>query len=417
MQRIVFATILFTLVLATACSSVFITPRNNASYRFLSNVPYLNRLVLNTSIGRDYYPWDLPFPLFHTAAAVSADGNLLIVGRDNGGSVSLFDLLEGTHQIDLVPSRNDGQVQDLEVKPDGEVSYSIDRNKADSWVAWLRFTPDASAFLVYRVASDSETMELFDRTTGQLLRAFPIEPKFKAGAVSPDGRLLLAAGASSLEYWDLVTGQKVGSVPLYGIGELSDLRCTPDGRFTILVPRKGNIRICDFRSMTEVASLPVDGSRPQIDISPDGRELLVVSSFGGWSFDDLKSHKFLPIDELDAVKLYKIRRYEIGTWKVLHEIEQSRENNTEYYFAPVRFSRDGNRLIAIGSTKIKDKKGNVELRGALFEFDLNCSNSDWQPVVFTSLPLHPDGKFLLDGREGSSPSFGAFHERARQVLW
>ena len=393
----------------------------------LNKIPYIQRFFVNTSIGYHGYIWDGYYGMSsaNTTAVVSPDGKYLLVGESHGGAVSIFNLLDpADHQFGLVPSRNDGSVQNLERTDYGGWSYSLDTSKpAGSKVAWLQFTPDASAFLVYRVycagvplrpdASVLETMELFDRATGQLLRTIPIEPKFKAGAVSPDGRFLLVAGASSLEYWDLTNGQKVGSVPLYGIGALSDLRCTPDGRFVFLVPMTGNIHVYDFRSMSEVASLPVGrNTRPLIDISPDGRVLVVVTpsleavdivhwSLGGaimtGSTNDLT---FAPFN----CPFYRIQRYEVGTWEPFTEnTSGSNDEETTYRITNVRFSRDGNRLIAIGDSRRESPKS-VELRRGLFECDLSSSDRDWQPLRVDALPLHADGKFLLDGRLGSVPT-------------
>jgi len=392
--------------------------RVDAGTPILNKIPYINRLFSNSAFERNFIWEDPTFMVQNTAAAVSPDGKYLLVGKDNGGAVSIFNLLDpADRHIDLVPSRNDGQFKDLEVE-NGKISFNFDKTKpVGSVVAWLQFTPDASAFLVYRIvrqtnAPNTEIMELFDRATGQLLRTIPIEPKFKAGAVSPDGRFLLAAGASSLEYWDLTNGQKVGSVPLYGIGELSDLRCTPDGRFVLLVPTVGNVRVYDFTSITEVASLLVRDTRAMIDISPDGQVLAVVSPnleimskvnvfwIAGRSADDADWVELYPF----GLPSHCIQRYEIGTWTPLPEIKSvSDKKETRYIFNNVRFSRDGSRLVAIGESRHDGKKG-IELRRGLFEFDLRFPDSDWRSVDGgDALPLHSDGKFLLDGRFGSEP--------------
>ena len=75
----------------------------------------------------------------------------------------------------------------------------------------------------------------------------------------------------------------------------------------------------------------------------------------------------------------------------------------------VRFSRDGNRLVAIGDTR-RTSQRTIEFRRGLFEFDIHSPGGDWRAISADALPLHSDGKFLLDGRFGSSPSIG-FTER------
>jgi len=386
------------------------TRRVEAGLPILNRIPYFQRLFSNTAYSRNYI-WDGLFGMGDAAAVVSPDGKYLLTGAGNGGAVSIFNLLDpADHQIAFVPSRNDGRLRNIEMT-DGGMSYDFDPSMPDgSTVAWLRFTPDASAFLVYRIycaatpaqpdVPEVETMELFDRATGQLLGTIPIEPKFRAGAVSPDGRFLLAAGASSLEYWDLTNGQKVGSVPLYGIGELNDIRCTPDGRFVFLVPVAGNVRVYDFRSMTEVASLPAGNVRPVIDISPDGRVLLVVST--------VTNDVTFPRGDFSQ----SIQRYEIGTWRPLPvpDITVRNEKDSAFAVLNVRFSRDGNRLVAFGEFR-REMPGRItEIGRGLYEFDLHSPGGDWRTVRADTLPLHPDGKFLLDGRHGTSPNPG-FVER------
>ncbi|MCL2710436.1 MAG: hypothetical protein FWE95_06120, partial [Planctomycetaceae bacterium] len=98
------------------------------------------------------------------------------------------------------------------------------------------------------------------------------------------------------------------------------------------------------------------------------------------------------------------QRYEVGTWEPFTEnTSGSNDEETTYRITNVRFSRDGNRLIAIGDSRRESPKS-VELRRGLFECDLSSSDRDWQPLRVDALPLHADGKFLLDGRLGSVPT-------------
>jgi hypothetical protein len=114
---------------------------------------------------------------------------------------------------------------------------------------------------------------------------------------------------------------------------------------------------------------------------------------------------------------YNIRLYEIGTWRLIHEIksvsDDSDSKKDTYLFTNIRFSRDGNRLIASGTScrdvSTKFVKGISHSRGK-FEYDLSWIDGDWRYIGSGTLPLHPDGKFLLDGRLGSAPVTG-FSER------
>jgi len=165
--------------------------------------------------------------------------------------------------------------------------------------------------------------------------------------------------------------------------------------------------VYDFQSMTEVASLPAGNALTMIDISPDGRVLLVVSSnlvrdrnIMVIGMDDFTS---LPGDSLSQT----IRRYEMGTWSPLSGIESEiesvfNEEGTQFAILNVRFSRDGNRLVAFGEFRRELPRGITEIGRTLFELDLHSPGSGWQLIHTDALPLHADGRFLIDGRRGSA---------------
>lgn len=370
-----------------------------------NKIPYLNRLFMNTAISFDSYIWDDNLLMStNTVAAVSTEGNWLLVGKRGGGEISLFNLTDPKdHVVGIVPSRNDGMFKNVKTGEDSSVSFDTDGVVSDitlgSRADWLRFTPDATAFLVHRVCrekngTETESMELFDRATGHLLRTIPVEPHFRTGDISPDGRMLVAAGPSSLEYWDLRSAQKTASAPLYGVNDVNELRFSPDGRFIFLAPQKGNVRVYDARSLIEVASIPANQSPVRIAVSPDARILCILNS-----------------QELFITASWNVRLYEIGTWRLLREIVAG-DMDKYYTFHNVRFAKNGNRLFALGMCRkeAEGKKPQTMLCSGLFELDLSAEKSDWTDVDYKTLPLHPEGKFLLDGRDDSAQYFSTFFE-------
>ena len=331
-----------------------------------NKIPFLNRLFMNTAIGRiSGFLWDSPYPLQFPpyTASVSEDGTWLLVGMEQGGSVSIFNLQEAkNHTSDLVPSRND-----------------------DSQVTWLTMLPDNSSFLTYRIRDNSlETMELFDRESGMLLRAFAIGPGFQTATLCPGGELLYCVGQASLEVWSVHTGIKVASVPLQD--DISALRCSPNGPWLFLATRTGQIRVFDRDTLLETASIPAGSEPLLIDISPDGGTLLIACS----------------------EKNPTIRLYETGTWRVLGEITPDYPH--EYGFQNIRFTRDGSRLIGRGVMQ-SEMSVLTTVETFLAEYDLNRPGGSWEKLEYVTLPLHPEGKFLLDGRNHSGRHLSPFSEQ------
>ena len=181
----------------------------------------------------------------------------------------------------------------------------------------------------------------------------------------------------------------------------------------LLVPQAGNIRVYDFRSMTEVVSLPAGNTQNLIDISPDDRVLVVVSAHREKFITDI------PNAVIPTSSFYRIQHYEIGTWTLLSESKViPSDEETEYGFFNVCFSRDGNQLVASGMSREKQKRktiAEVHYTYGLFAYDLSLPNGKWRYIGANTLPLHPDGKYLLDGRPGSATLTGVAERLGRTV--
>jgi WD40 repeat protein len=75
----------------------------------------------------------------------------------------------------------------------------------------------------------SRTVRLWDAATGELLHKFRSFRKFvRALAVSPNGRLIAAAGGGVVCVWDAASGAEVANYD-WGAGEIKSLAFSPDG--------------------------------------------------------------------------------------------------------------------------------------------------------------------------------------------
>lgn len=398
--------------------------RNECGVPMFNKIPFLNRYFMNVAIGTDGFIWDPRFP-FDTAmsasAVVSDDGNWLLTGRNQDGSISVFNLQEPSdHQLDLVPSKNDRPPLKHEYYDSAmsETSYELALlESAGTQIVWLAFTPDSSAFLACRLRVEKdypntpavETLELFERSTGNLLRTFPIEPNFQSGAVFPDGETFFCVGKTSLESWNLRSGEKTASVALPELetDEVVQIRCWANLIFVVF--RSGKVGIHDSVSLTPTASIPCQFGPSLIDISPDGGTLLVASS----AFDETYSHGDIPASVKPAdVHNSVLRLYDTNSWVMVREIRPKYPHR--FGFASIRFSSDGNRLIARGIERIeKPKIRDIEttIKTFLAQYELDSEEATWTPLEYETLPLHPEGKRLLDGRAHSGRFFSPFVEK------
>lgn len=413
------------------------TSRSESGVPMLNKIPFINRLFMNTAITNHGFCWDYNFLgiVVPTSSLVSDDGNWLLVGTNQGGGVSLFSLQDPKdYRYNIVSSRNDGSMKNISYQPEwGGISY--DGNFLDagergkdvtialgSQAVWMSFTPDQSAFLVYRIRFDndfpntlaSESMELFDRTTGYFLRTFSIEPGFQCAAVLADGEAFFCVGNSALESWNLRTGEKLGSFALPDLksDNAVQLRCSPDNRFVFIAFRSGKVLVHDLVSSTQTSILSEFGPS-LLDVSPDGRTLLVASSARHPDAIDSAERVptvLYPVELLDCT----IRLYEIGSWQMIREIRPNYSH--QHHFSNVRFSSDATHLIARGIERIdnpKKKITEITIKTFLAQYDLSNGNTDgtWTPLEFETLPLHPEGKRLLDGRPKSGAYMSPYLEK------
>lgn len=127
------------------------------------------------------------------------------------------------------------------------------------------------------IASDRQTVEVFDIKTKQPLHSFRGLDKLelrKHCDSSPDGRFVAAGNEiGKVMVWSVETGRPVFSKRLHSV-RVNDLCFSPDSRFLATAGDDRIVRVVDLQTSEEVAELRghEDGVY-HVDFSPDGRQL------------------------------------------------------------------------------------------------------------------------------------------------
>ncbi len=363
---------------------------------FVNKIPFVNRLVSNTVIGYGDFPWD--GYVGKSIAVVSPDGNwLLVAGRKNlsGFATNPEGLVFLVDNSVSLWSLTDPEIQKTSL---------IEKDSDNTEIDWLAFTADSSQFFLFRRPAHHYrpgTLKRYDRATGKELQT--ISPSIAAltGAVSPDGRFLVAVTMNSLEVWNAADGRKIGSIPFETNAQVDAIRFSPDGRWLFFACWSDGIHVFDLQLGQRSTTIPTKSSNEEgmqktcFAVSSDGKTLLVIDSqksYGGGSGGSL-------------------RFIEIGSWRVVREIAPADPKNVTHGLYAVCFAPEGDKLYGAGYRRTETKPTNVELKSFLGEFDLNRENATWTDIPYETLPLHPIGKRLMMHCDGTGLPVSPFHER------
>jgi len=215
-----------------------------------------------------------------TGVNFSADGTMLATAGSEG--VRLWDAVTGTEQGRL----GDGSpADDVAFSPTGDTVAVV----RDGWFAGDFQSGTGKAVL--------EIWDVAERSRIVTRRINAGVPDTEEGlgytlAFSPDGRLLATAGDDPLvRLWDVRTGRVVRELE-QNVGEVLRLEFSPDGR-TLAISGKPDVSLWDVATGTRMARLSGGSRRAMLDLSRDGRRLLMTNADGRGAVWDVDPESWL----------------------------------------------------------------------------------------------------------------------------
>jgi len=159
----------------------------------------------------------------------------------------------------------------------GSGERSLTLRGHEDWVNSVRFSPDGTRLAT---GSDDGTFRLWDAATGEQLFVLEDVDEFDWGVdFSPDGRLLVTAGAGSVRLWDTGTGRERGT--LIETSFVDSAVFAPDGRRVAAGGPDGTVHVWVPGTGREVLTIQGHvGSVTGVAFSPDGRRLATAGNDG-----------------------------------------------------------------------------------------------------------------------------------------
>jgi WD40 repeat protein len=195
-----------------------------------------------------------------------------------------------------------------------------------NYVTQIDFSSDGSLMAVgVNQGYPRGVVEIWDLSTGQKVKTLPVFADLQL-IFSPDGSRLAMDTPNGLELWDVATGQKVLSIDELGHNRLM---FSPDGKW-LLVGSCGSVNVLDAATLeTKFSLFRLNGCTHNMAFSPDSR-LLAITSIGG------------------PVKVWD--------WTTYQELLQLPAGLPNGFGRKLQFSPDGTRLMVV----VNDPSGLVQ---------------------------------------------------------
>ncbi len=301
----------------------------------------------------------LPAKGFPSASAVSRDGRVAAVARDDG-SLRLVDLRTGRSRT--LSGRRSASVQSAAFSADGNTLVTGD---------------DDAQVIVWDVA-DARPRATFEGHAGRI----------NGIALSPDGETAYSASLDGTTIaWDVAGARRMGrafrAVPGRDVPTVTEtgvmnetpasynISVSPDGGMLSVGQGNGDLSLIDTRTLQHVARLPVTNSIWGLGgaaFSPDGRTIATADGGGVLTFWDLRTHERLG---------HPLRLSKWGLW-------------------PARYSADGRWLAVDGAESVVwllDARRRVVVRKVR------------KRELTRDMAMRPDGKVLAVPESGG-PGYG-----------
>ena len=160
----------------------------------------------------------------------------------------------------------------------GHTSYSafFEDKEVPTFVHSVAFSPDGR----YGLSGGSNTLKLWDITTGKEIRTFKGHTAFVSSvAFSPDGKMSCqGSGDNSARVWDIATGKEIRTFKGH-TGWLALLHFRLTGRYALSSGGK-TLRLWDITTGSEIRTF-ASGSVSSVAFSPDKEDMPYQASSSG----------------------------------------------------------------------------------------------------------------------------------------